>query len=85
MTAMSEEAWEELTLEVLAEPLGWKPEHGSHIAPGSGERESWDEILIPSRLRAALRALNPAVPPSYLEQAFAMITAPASQDAIAEN
>ncbi len=85
MASLHEEAWEELTLEVLAEPLGWKPEHGSHIAPGSGERESWDEILIPSRLRAALRALNPAVPPSYLEQAFAMITAPASQDAITEN
>jgi len=59
---LHEEAWEQLTLEVLAEPLGWRPEYGAQIAPGSGERESWDELLIAARLRAALRALNPTVP-----------------------
>ncbi|NMR20464.1 type I restriction endonuclease subunit R [Cellulomonas fimi] len=82
---MSEDAWEHLTLEVLAEPLMWRPQAGASIAPGSGERESWDELLIPSRLRAALRALNPSVPREYLDQALAMIAAPTSQDAIAEN
>ena len=33
---MNEDAWEQLTLEVLAEPLGWRPEYGAQIAPGSG-------------------------------------------------
>lgn len=81
---MTEDAWEQLALEVLGE-LMWEPMHGSAIAPGSGEREAWDQLIIPSRLRNAMRALNPEVPPSYIDQALAMITTPASQDAIAEN
>ncbi len=81
---LSEDDWEQLALEVLGE-LMWRPVHGSTIAPGSGERESWDELVIPSRLRAALRDLNPSVPREYLEQALAEILAPTSQDAITEN
>ncbi|GHG46363.1 DEAD/DEAH box helicase [Flavimobilis marinus] len=83
--ALNEDAWEQLALEVLAEPLMWEPVPGAAIAPGTGERETWDELVIPSRLRAAMRALNPAVPRDYLDQALAMVLAPASQDAIAEN
>lgn len=82
---MNEDAWEQLALEVLAEPLMWRPMAGAKIAPGSGERESWDELLIPSRLRAAVLALNPSVPREYLDQALAIIVAPTSQDAVAEN
>ncbi|MBO3090013.1 type I restriction endonuclease subunit R [Cellulomonas dongxiuzhuiae] len=81
---LSEDDWESLTLEVLGE-LMWQPVHGSAIAPGSGERESWDELVIRSRLRAALRNLNPTVPREYLEQALAAILASTSQDAVAEN
>ncbi|MGH3765386.1 MAG: type I restriction endonuclease subunit R [Pseudonocardiaceae bacterium] len=80
----SEEQWEELAQEVLGE-LGWKPVHGSAVAPGSGERQSWDELVIPSRLLEALRTLNPAVPVQYLQQAIAEITSPKSHDAITEN
>src|SRR5699024_11555339 len=53
--------------------------------PISGQRESWDELLIRPRLLAALRRLNPEVPEQYLQQACAEITAPSSQDAITEN
>lgn len=81
---LSEDTWEQLALEVLGE-LMWRPVHGSTIAPGSGERESWDELVIPSRLRAALRDLNPSVPREYLDQALAAILAPTSQDAVTEN
>ena len=35
---------------------------GKDIAPGTGERESWDELVLPSRLLDALRRLNPTVP-----------------------
>ncbi|MGH3851026.1 MAG: type I restriction endonuclease, partial [Pseudonocardiaceae bacterium] len=83
-TGLSEEQWEELALEVLAE-LAWRPMRGSSIAPGTGERQTWDELVIPSRLLGAMQVLNPAVPVQYLQQALAEITSPKSNDAIAEN
>jgi type I restriction enzyme R subunit len=96
---LGESDWEQLALEVLAE-LGWTPLPGAAIAPGATavvgpgseplsepqpQRPGWDEVLIPSRLRAALRRLNPTVPREYLDQALAAIASPTSQDAITEN
>ena len=98
---MRESDWEQLALERLAEePLGWQPLTGRDIAPGATsavghpayaslgpqpQRESWAEPAIPSRLRAALRRLNPEVPRQYVDQAMAEILRPQSADAIAEN
>jgi type I restriction enzyme R subunit len=84
MNPLLEDDWEHLALETLGE-LMWQPVPGASLAPGSGERENWDELVIPSRLRTALRDLNPSVPREYLEQALAAILAPTSQDAITEN
>ena len=81
----SEAEWENLALEFLSEPLGWQPKGGEQIAPGSGERATWDELLIRPRLLEALRRLNPTVPGEYLQQALAEIASPKSQDAITEN
>lgn len=83
-TSFSEADWEALVLDQLGEN-SWLPVHGDAIAPGTGERESWDELLIRPRLLAALRRLNPGVPDQYLQQACAEIIAPSSQDAITEN
>ncbi|MGH3852592.1 MAG: type I restriction endonuclease subunit R [Pseudonocardiaceae bacterium] len=80
----SEGQWEGLALEALGE-LGWRHVQGRAIAPGVGERQAWDELVIPSRALAAMRALNPAVPPQYLQQALAEIMSPKSHDAITEN
>ncbi|MBD8078165.1 type I restriction endonuclease subunit R [Cellulosimicrobium arenosum] len=96
----TESDWEHLALDHLAE-IGWLPLEGRAIAPGvatavghpgyspSGEplpqRESWAELTIPSRMRAALRRLNPDVPRDYLEQALVEVLRPTSQDAITEN
>lgn len=85
MTTLSEDAWEQDALETLAEPLGWRPATGEDIAPGSGERDTWDDLLIRPRLFEAPRGLNPGVPAEYLQQAVAEIAAPKSQDAITEN
>lgn len=85
MTGISESAWEQATLDTLAEPLLWQPLRGEQTAPGSGERETWDELLIRPRLLSALQALNPTVPLHYLQQAASEIAAPKSQDAITEN
>ena len=82
---LSEAAWEDFALDQLGEPLGWLALAGEQIAPGTGERESWGELLIRPRLLEALRNLNPAVPVDYLRQALAELTAPKSTDAITEN
>ncbi|WP_026552204.1 type I restriction endonuclease subunit R [Arthrobacter sp. H20] len=84
VTGLSEALWEGLAMEQLAE-LGWRPGTGESIAPGSGERETWDDLLIRPRLLAALRKFNPTVPQQYLQQAVAEIAAPKSTDAITEN
>ena len=55
------------------------------IAPGSGQREKWEDLHIPSRMLEALRKFNPTVPVQYLQQALAEIVAPTSTDAITEN
>ena len=80
----SEAEWEDVAMEALA-GHGWVPKYGKEIAPGSHERESWDEIVLPSRLLDALRRLNPTVPPEYLKQAAAEILRPSSKDALTEN
>ena len=82
---LSEADWENDALETLAEPLEWRPLHGEQIAPGTGERDTWDDLLIRPRLLDALRHLNPGVPGEYVQQAVAEIAAPKSQDAITEN
>ena len=80
----SEADWEQMAKEFLAD-LFWRPTDGRLLAPGSGERERWDELHLSGRLRAAMIALNPDVPRQYMDQAIAEITAPKSQDALAEN
>jgi type I restriction enzyme, R subunit len=85
MTGISEADWERATLDYLAEPLLWRPLSGEQIAPGSGQRDTWDELLIRPRLVAALQALNPTVPLRYLQQAASELAAPKSQDAVTEN
>ncbi|MGP9837193.1 type I restriction endonuclease subunit R [Arthrobacter sp. 179] len=83
-TSFTEADWEDLVLEQLGDQ-NWRPTHGDEIAPGPGERETWDDLLIRPRLLTALRRLNPGVPEQYLQQALATIAAPTSQDAITEN
>jgi hypothetical protein len=60
MAGMSEAAWEHLVMDEPAE-LAWEPKDGKQIASGSGERESWNELIIPRRLREAIAAINPAL------------------------
>ncbi|MFF2557398.1 type I restriction endonuclease subunit R [Nocardia sp. NPDC058058] len=81
----SEAYWEQLALERLGE-WGWKPLSGSAIAPGAElGRASWGELVLPARMLAAMRKLNPDVPVEFLEQARAEINQAKSQDPIAEN
>ncbi len=81
---MNEADWEQWTLDQLA-GLDWQYRAGRDVAPGSGERESWRDIVLLGTLRQALENLNPEVPIGYLEQAMAEVVSPRSQDAITEN
>lgn len=81
---MNEDAWEEYTLQALEE-YEWATLRGADVAPGSGERESWHDIVLRGTLDNALRNLNPEVPHEYLQQAAAEVLTPQSQDAITEN
>ncbi|MDN5606067.1 MAG: DEAD/DEAH box helicase, partial [Kocuria sp.] len=79
-----EEAWEQLVIDRMSE-LDWKYTPGAEVAPGSGERESWHDIVLRGTLDRSLRNLNPEVPGEYLRQAAAEVLTPQSQDAVAEN
>src|SRR5690606_120991 len=81
---LSEAEWEALAMDTLGE-LGWKPVEGKAIAPGSGERESWSELILPGRLRDAIARINPQLPPSAVEDALMEVTSARSRDALAEN
>ena len=80
----SEAAFEVDALDLLGE-LEWKATNGRELAPGSGERDNWRDIVLRGRLLNALRNLNPEVPDEYLQQAMSEVITPQSQSAIAEN
>lgn len=81
----SEADWEVIALDTLAEQE-WRPLPGTAIAPGvENGRSSWEDIVLPGRMQAKMRELNPQVPAEYLEQALAEIVQPTSQDPVAEN
>ena len=81
---MSEAEWEIFAMDHLAE-LGWFPVNGKQIAKGSGERESWDELIIPGRLWDAIARINPKLPPSAVDEVMTTVMTATSRDALAEN
>jgi len=84
MAGMSEEQWEQFVMDELAE-LAWEPKAGKDIAKGSGERESWNELVIPWRLGDAIARINPGLPMSAVEDTVKIVLSATSRDARAEN
>lgn len=81
----SEADWEQLALDELAE-REWQHLPGSTVIPGTEYgRTSWDDLVLKGRALSRMRALNPQVPGQWLEQAFAELVQPESQDPINEN
>lgn len=80
----SEAQAEQGILDALAE-REWEHRSGPSLAPGSGERDSWHDIVLRGTLLQSLINLNPDVPEEYLQQAMAEVTTPQSQDAVTEN
>ncbi|MCT2006810.1 type I restriction endonuclease subunit R [Micrococcus lylae] len=81
---MNEDQWEQDAMEILA-TVEWAPLRGQDVAPGSGERTSWEDPVLHKTLISSLRRLNPTVPVDFLHQAAAEVLAPKSQDVLAEN
>jgi type I restriction enzyme R subunit len=71
MSALNEAIVEDAALEWFGE-LGYAVGHGPHIAPGepAAERESFGDVVLVDRLRAALRRLNNAIPEDAREEAL---------------
>jgi type I restriction enzyme R subunit len=67
--------------------LGWAHVHGPEIAPNGPEpeRESWNEVILVGRLRAALVDLNPDVPRTAVEHALARVQETASADPVRDH
>ncbi|AEX45251.1 putative type I restriction/modification system protein [Corynebacterium diphtheriae HC01] len=80
----SEDMLEQLALDKLGDN-DWQALHGTAVAPGSGERQNWKEIVLRQTLNEAVSKLNPEVPEEFLQQAIGELLTPKSQDPVAEN
>ena len=71
MTPLNESIVEDAALEWFGE-LGYAVGHGPQLAPGepAAERESFGEVVLVGRLRAAMARLNPAIPDEAREEAL---------------
>ena len=69
--SLNESIVEDAALEWFGE-LGYAVGHGPHLAPGepAAERESFGEVVLVERLRAALRRLNGAISEEAREEAL---------------
>ncbi|MFQ3592851.1 MAG: type I restriction endonuclease, partial [Gemmataceae bacterium] len=76
-TSFTESDVEKAALAWLAE-LGYAIAHGPEIVDSERGGE-YGQVVLESRLRQALRRLNPKVPPSAIEEAFRKLTRPDSQ------
>ena len=66
---MCEAQWEQLALDDARRSLAGSRETGKRSRLGSGERESWDELIIPRRLRDAIARINPGAPAIAVDDA----------------
>jgi type I restriction enzyme, R subunit len=86
MQPFSESIVEDAALSWLG-ALQYSTEPGPEIIPGelSPERTSLSEVVLPERLRTALRKLNTALPAEALAEAFRKVTVPQHPSLIANN
>ena len=86
MTALTEADVEKAALEWL-QTAGWTVAYGPEIAPDTpnAERSDYGQVYLEQRLRAALAALNPALPSPALDDALRQITRPAGATLEARN
>ena len=84
--SVSETSVEDATLEWLV-ALDWKFAHGPDISPDGqiSERTDYSQVVLASRLQAALTRLNPDLPQSAIDDAFRKLSRPAGATLEARN
>jgi type I restriction enzyme R subunit len=67
--------------------LGYSVGHGPHMAPGEpeAERESFGEVVLVERLRAAMRKINPLIPEEAREEALLKVLRVATPSLVQTN
>ncbi len=83
---MTEDQIEQLTIARLRD-LGYAYQHGPAIAHDGEqpERESYEQVLLLGRLRAAVRRINTRIPAAAQEEAVKQVARIASPDLLANN
>ena len=86
MSHLTESTLEETALEWLRD-LGYSVVFGNEIAPDepAAERENYSEVILASRLKDALKRINPKVPAEALEDAFRKATRPTAVSLVENN
>ena len=84
--AFAESVVEEATLAWL-DGLRWTVRHGPDLAPGepAAERSDYGQVVLVGRLRSALAALNPTLPPEALDEACRQLLNPPGATLVARN
>lgn len=83
---MNESDLEELCLSWFRDS-GWDVQHGPDIAPDSDspERSDYRDVILQSRLTAALYRLNPQLPDSTIEEAVTTLARPKQPSLVLNN
>ncbi|WP_432185777.1 type I restriction endonuclease subunit R [Streptomyces sp. Tue6028] len=81
---MTESTWEHLALDQLVD-LHWEVKAGKDLAPGTGHRRDWDDLILHDELQAAIEKLNPELSATAVHEALRIATDPASREAYPEN
>lgn len=86
MSRITESAIEQLTIEKL-EALGYQYLYGPAIAidGDAPERQNYQQVLLPERVKAAIRRINPAATPTVIEQVYNTIARAGTPDLVVSN
>lgn len=89
MSILLEDHLEQATLQWLS-GLGWSTAHGPAISPpdrktSGTERDSYCQVVLVHRLRAAIRRLNPHIPPGAQDDAVRGVLSPNNPSFVAAN
>ncbi len=86
MSSLNESTVEDAALEYLAQ-LGYQTAWGPNLAPGEPgeERISFEQVYLHTRLRSAVRRINPGVDGSLIDEAIKRLGRAESQNPVAEN
>lgn len=86
MTKLTENHIEEATLEWLS-GLGWSVAHGPDLAPDgkTPERANYGDVLLPGRLRDAVKRINPQLPADAVDDVIRKVSATEMPSLVEEN